>query len=107
MAKTSDYSAIITEVLEKEGLLEDFNLGGLLDELSRFNDAEPPEAKESGIYVTAAAVSSESGDTDLFLEQGLYTAKDIALKTFLLNPTWWCGFENMNVYDLQHLEIRL
>jgi len=106
MAKTlEEYRTILAKGLEEQELLGDFDLDGLIDELSNFGSTELPEMKPGARYVTAAIVSSESGDTDLFLGQGLLTARDIAVDSFLLSPTWWYGFENMNVYDVKHLEV--
>lgn len=103
-----DAKAVFEKVLAEDTIYdEDGNeatVETLLEQLEHFPD-ERDEQVEGKHYATACIVRSESGDTYLVLNPGVWSERDIALETFEINPTWWGGFHNMSVLDLRTIEV--
>lgn len=100
----------LTEVLEANELTDEdgetMTVESLLEQLEWFNDEPAMEEDSSKLYATSAIVTSESGDTELLLESGLWSSRDFALKAFVASPTWWVSFENMNVDHIESIEVQ-
>lgn len=100
----------LTEVLEANELTDEdgetMTVEALLEQLEWFNDEPAMEEDSSKLYATLAIVTSESGDSFLVLKPGLWSARDFALKAFVMSPTWWVSFENMNVDHIESIEVQ-
>lgn len=106
----SDVEQVLTDVLAKHDVYDAFNdeactVAGLMRGLERFSDEPLIEAVEGNHYASSALVVSESGDRFLVLVSGVWTARMIALDTFVCAPVWWGGFGDMNIVELKVIEV--
>lgn len=103
-----DAKAVFENVLAEHTIYdedgEEATVETLLEQLEQFPD-ERAEQVEGKRYATACIVSSESGDTNLVLNPGVWSEREIALETFEMSPTWWGGFASMSVSDLRTIEV--
>lgn len=107
-------SDVMRETLEKivnEDNFYDFETGELctvdsfMKKLESFSNEPVVKVDENKRYATSALVSSESGDRFLVLEPGVKTKREIALETFACAPTFWGGFYDMRVEEIQTIEV--